>query len=60
MKNPKSPKDKKRFDKIIKHIAEKASPLANNAAVQDEEEAVDQESKKRKLKNVDLSDEAFH
>jgi hypothetical protein len=60
MKNPKSPTDKKRFDKIIKHIAEKASPLANNMANQDEADAEDQEGKKQRLRNVDLPSTPFH
>lgn len=54
-----NPKAGNRFDKIVKAITEKASP-ANNMAVEDEADAIDQEGKKRKLKNVDLPDEAFH
>jgi hypothetical protein len=58
MKNPKKPS---RFDKIVKHIVEKASPLDNNMANQDESDAIDQEApKKRKLKNVDLPETPFH
>ena len=54
-----NPKSTKRFDKIVKHIVEKSSPSADPMAVIDEEEAIDQAAKKRKLKSVDLPDEAF-
>lgn len=63
MSNPKqTPKKRGRFDKLVNHIVQKSSPSdqANNMAVEDEEEAVDQEGKKVKPKNVDLTDKAFH
>lgn len=63
MSNPKqTPKQRGRFDKIVNHIVQKSSPSdkANNMAVEDEEEAIDQEGKKLKLKNVDLPGKAFH
>lgn len=56
--NPKKT-DRRRFDKIVKHIVEKQSPSSNPMAIKDEEEAIDQEGKKRKLKSVDLPDKAF-
>lgn len=64
--NPKqTPKNPKRgkFDKLVNHIVQKSSPSiksSNPMGVEDEEEAYDQEGKKRKLKDVDLSDKAFH
>lgn len=61
MANPKQTPKKpgSRFDKIVSHIVQKSSP-SNPMAVEDEADAIDQEGKKRKLKSVDLSDEAFH
>ena len=58
---PKNPK-RGRFDKLVNHIVQKSSPSMkdNNMAVEDEEEAIDQEGKKLKLKNVDLPGKAFH
>lgn len=52
---------KKRFAKISEHIIQKNSPSdkPNNMAVQDEEEAEDQEGKKTKYRNVDLTDSTF-
>jgi len=60
MNNPKQ-KTKgpaKRFDKLVNHIVQKQSP-SNNMANEDEADAIQQEGKKRKLKDVDLPEEAF-
>jgi hypothetical protein len=67
MANPKSVNkhpNRGRFDKLVNHIVQKSSPSSGDAgnpmSNETEEEAYDQEKKKRKLKNVDLSDGAFH
>lgn len=61
MANPKQTPKPSRFDKLVKAIVDKGSPSEGNPmAVQDEEEAEDQEGKKQKLKSVDLPGRAFH
>ena len=56
---PKNPK-RGRFDKLVNHIVQKSSPSLDPMSVEGEEEAYDQQGKKRKLKDVDLPGKAFH
>lgn len=63
---------KKRFEKISKHVIQKNSPAKgnegdmededaaeNNMAVETEANAQDQEGKKTKYRNVDLTNKTF-
>ena len=59
--NPKKVASKapSRFDKIVKHIAEKASPTDNSMAIEHEADAIAQNAKKLKPKRTDLAEKDF-